>query len=203
MFKTKIFHFTKIDLLVPFFFPEVPVASSTTKIKQIKIKTLSNWDAYGAGCGECLWLNVCQSESCCSTEISPHWIWAGQTNTWPNNKLGDCKDFLIDKDLPIEFTFNHETSDGWHGEEATVHLHQNEQKPYKCPISEWLDDDESYTTTCDSPFIISENELKSPNYPNNYPFNIEKAWLLIAPDVESIITLEFITFHVRVTIVYI
>ena len=202
MFYTKYFTLSKSTYYYYycFDFPEVPVASSTSKIKRIKIKTSSDYDS---GCWDCLRLKVCQSESCCSTEISNNWIWAGQTNTWPNNKLGDCKDFLIDKDLPIEFTFNHETSDGWKGEEATVHLHQNEQKPYKCPISEWLDDDESYTTTCESPFIISENELKSPNYPNNYPFNIKKAWLIIAPDVESIITLEFLTFHVRVTIVYI
>ena len=177
------------------------MASSTSKIKHIKIKTSSS--GYDSGCWDCLRLKVCQSESCCSTEISNGNIVWWVEHIWSNNKLGDCKDFLIDKDLPIEFTFNHETSDKWKGEEATVHLHQNEQKPYKCPISEWLDDDESYTTTCESPFIISENELKSPNYPNNYPFDIEKAWLIIAPDVESIITLEFLTFHVRVTIVYI
>ena len=131
----------------------MPLASSTTKIKYIKIKTSSD---LGAGCDKCLRLKVCQCESCCSTEvISKELRWLYSPQYWPNNKLGDCKDFPIDMNLPIEFTFNHETSDGWKGEEATVHLHQNEQKPYKCLISEWLDDDDSYTTTCESPFTPS------------------------------------------------
>ena len=142
------------------------VASSTTKIKYIKIKTSSD---LGAGCDKCLRLKVCQSESCCSTEISNNMVWWSE-HIWSNNKLGDCKDFPIDMNLPIEFTFNHETSDGWKGEEATVHLHQNEQKPYKCPISEWLDDAEGYpqryTTNCESPFTpsVSPRTKKCTNY---------------------------------------
>ena len=58
--------------------------------------------------------------------------------------------------MPIEFTFIHETGDGWKGVQATIHLHQHEEMPYVCPISIWLDDDESHTTNCESPFIVSE-----------------------------------------------
>ena len=58
--------------------------------------------------------------------------------------------------MPIEFTFIHETGDGWKGVQATVHLHQHEEMPYVCPISIWLDDDESHTTNCESPLIVSE-----------------------------------------------
>ena len=146
----------------------MPLASSTTKIKYIKIKTSSD---LGAGCDKCLRLKVCQSESCCSTEvISKELKWLYSPQNWPNDKLGNCKDFPIDMNLPIEFTFNHETSDGWKGEEASVHLHQNEQKPYKCPISEWLDDAEGYpqryTTNCESPFTpsVSPRTKKCTNY---------------------------------------
>ena len=64
--------------------------------------------------------------------------------------------------MPIEFTFIHETGDGWQGVQATVHLHQHEVPlSYVCPISKWLDDDESHTTNCESPFIVSQkNSIK-------------------------------------------
>ena len=41
--------------------------------------------------------------------------------------------------------------------------------------------------------------IKSPNFPLFYPFNTEKTWLIAAP-VESIITLQFHSFHVRLIV---
>ena len=38
--------------------------------------------------------------------------------------------------------------------------------------------------------------ISSPNYPNLYPYNVEKTWLLTAPT-GSIIILQFHSFHVR------
>ena len=42
------------------------------------------------------------------------------------------------------------------------------------------------------------NQLKSPNYPNNYFPNDEKTWHITGP-VGSIINLQFHSFHVRFT----
>ena len=43
----------------------------------------------------------------------------------------------------------------------------------------------------------TNNELlKSPNFPNVYPANIIRNWLITAP-IGSIINLQFHTFHVR------
>ena len=43
----------------------------------------------------------------------------------------------------------------------------------------------------------TKNELlKSPNFPNVYPANIIRNWLITAP-IGSIINLQFHTFHVR------
>ena len=41
--------------------------------------------------------------------------------------------------------------------------------------------------------------INSPNFPLFYPFNTEKTWLIAAP-VESIITLQFHSFHVRLIV---
>ena len=42
-------------------------------------------------------------------------------------------------------------------------------------------------------------EIMSPNYPNSYPINAEETWLLTAPT-GSIITLQFLSFHVRLIV---
>ena len=45
--------------------------------------------------------------------------------------------------------------------------------------------------------MVTGNELKSPNYPNDYFDKDERTSLITAPDVKSIITLQFHSFHVR------
>ena len=40
------------------------------------------------------------------------------------------------------------------------------------------------------------NQFKSPNYPNDYFYDIEKTWFIKAP-IGSIINLQFHSFHVR------
>ena len=44
------------------------------------------------------------------------------------------------------------------------------------------------------------NQFKSPNYPNQFFPNDEKTWLLTAP-IDSIINLQFHSFHVRFIVV--
>ena len=135
---------------------ESSTSGSISKIKHIKIETSSE---NNANCNRCLKLEVCQSGSCCETQkFGP--IRKGEIKSLSNNALEDCKDFPIDETLAIEFTFNHQkNNDDWKGVEATVHLHQHEQDPYICPISTWLNHHESYHTTCESPFAVSQKLL--------------------------------------------
>ena len=132
-------------------------------IKEIKIETSPEKDA---DCrGGCLRLEVCQSDVCCSTKIIQNLPKGTKHISYNHNKLGNCKDFSIDENLPIEFTFNHESTknDGWKGEQASVHLHQHDENPYVCPISNWLNDESSYTITCESPFIVSQYIIPKKN----------------------------------------
>ena len=127
------------------------------KIHHIEIKTSSE---NHANCNnkKCLRVKICQTDdtNCCSTPLLKKKLKRYEIQWFGQDYIGNCYDFPIDKTLPIEFTFIHETGDGWKGVQATVHLHQNEEMPYVCPISKWLDDDESHTTNCESPFIVSE-----------------------------------------------
>ena len=132
---------------------EPSTSGSTSRIKHIKIETSSE---NHANCYKCLKLEVCQSGSCCETRDF-HPIHKGQIKILSNDALKDCKDFSIDETLAIEFTFKHKkNNDDWKGVEATVHLHQHEQDPYICPISTWLNNHDSYHTTCESPFTVSQ-----------------------------------------------
>ena len=136
-----------------FLFAFSEVESTTSSIKHIKIETSSE---NNANCDKCLKLEVCQSGSCCETR-NFHPIHKGEIKSLSNHELKNCKDFSIDETLAIEFTFNHQkNNDDWKGVEATVHLHQHEQEPYVCPISTWLNNHDSYHTTCESPFTVSQ-----------------------------------------------
>ena len=112
-----------------------------------------------ADCSNCLRVQICQNENCCTTPILSE-LSRGSTKSFSQCNIGNCKGHSIDTTLPIQLNFKHETGDGWKGVSATVFTTHHSKGPYKCFISKWLDSDDSdyestYETTCNAPVIVS------------------------------------------------
>ena len=100
-----------------------------------------------SGCSACLRIKISQPENSCTTPIL-HDLTGDKT--YSGSEIGDCGDLRIDINLPIDVTFQHETTDGFKGKFAILRTMPNS---YQCPITEWLDSDDSnyensFSTRC-------------------------------------------------------
>ena len=114
------------------------------------IKIITDPNEANAGCPACLRIQIGKNPNFCTTPILPE-LTDGSTKMFSGSEIGDCKDFRININLPLdEVTFQHETTNGWKGQLVLVNTKHNS---YKCPIIDWLDSDDpdyksSFETSC-------------------------------------------------------
>ena len=83
----------------------------------------------------CLNMKISQLQKNCETPLL-YDLKQGSNKTFMGSDINNCNEFRINKDSPVEVTFEHRTNDAWKGELVIVRTNSNS---FECPIDKWLD----------------------------------------------------------------